>query len=509
MLRLDLKDYAVWSSTTVKYLGWIEFMLGLCLLLPAGLAAILGEDYAPFLVPVPILVASGAMQFILFRDSENFKPVNSILMIGLAWGMLFIIGMVPYALSGLSVLDSLFESVSGFTTTGATIIPDSTAMPVSLMVWRSFTQWIGGITVILVFMYMMPMLGIGRAVLINELAGSSSTDYTVKLQKAANSFILVYSIFTIVNYLIIIALGVDPVDSLCLTFATISTGGFLNTTDSLASYSAAVKIVTAVFMFLGGVNFYLHYNAIVRMQRNVYRRSSEFKFNVVWFLLAAAVFFIMMLLNTDVSEWEDNEFIDMLGTSMFSVVSMGTSTGVTLGDVSAFPAQCVTILLVVGFIGASSGSTSGGIKIGRLNVIYQYMRVTIGRTLHPNAVRDVRVDDQILDHPAVLSAFSIMMLFMFTMIVGSVIIMMSGYSILDSVNVSIAMVGNLGTAFGDFGPNGSFCDLDSITKAIMMLLMWIGRLEILTALVFFSPSFWKELWTRHSRKSRWNRGANQ
>ncbi len=507
MRRIDFRDFAVWSSTTVKYLGSIELLLGICLLLPTGMAAILGEDYAPFLTPVPILITMGGLQFVLFRDSESFKPVNGLLLIALAWLTLFVIGTIPYALYGLPLLDSMFESVSGFTTTGASIIPDPTAMPVSLMVWRSFTQWVGGITVILVFMYMMPMVGIGRAVLINELAGSGSTDYTLKLQKAAVSFILVYSIFTIANYLIIIALGVNPVDSLCLTFATISTGGFLNTVDSLASYSPPVKMVTALFMFLGGVNFYLHYNAIVRRQRGVYRKNSEFKFNVVWFLLAAGVFFAMMLMNTDVSKWGDREFIDLIETSLFSVVSMGTSTGVTIGDASQFPAQCVTILLVVGFIGASSGSTSGGIKIGRLNVIYQFMKVTISRTLHPNAIRDVRVDDQIINHAAVLSAFSIMTLFMVTMLSGSVIIMMAGCNILDSINISIAMVGNLGTGFGYFGPNGSFCDLGGITKVIMMLLMWVGRLEILTALVFFAPSFWKELWTHHARKTRWKKNA--
>ncbi len=500
---LDYSKQAVWTSTTVKTLGIIEIILAVCLMVPTAVAFVTHENPRPFLATAMPLLTAGVLQFFLFRKSFDFKPANGLLMIGLCWMVLFVVGSVPYMLLGLNPLDSVFESISGFTTTGATILPDPKLWPVSLMVWRSFTQWVGGIAVILVFMYFLPMVGIGRSLLVNELAGSGSSDYTIKMEKAAFSFIAVYAIFTLVNYVIIVLLGVEMIDGLCLTFATISTGGFLNNTTSMEGYSTIIQIVTLVFMFLGGVNFYLHYNALLRKQRGVYKNNSEFRFNVEWFAIGALLVFFMLVMNTDVLEWEIEDFLDSLWKSLFAVVSMGTSTGMVNGDMSSFPAQCLAILLMVGFIGACSGSTSGGIKIARLNVIYQFMKVTVSKTLHPSAVKDVRVDGQILSHSAVLSAFSILMLFIITLIGGSVAIMMCGYDIMEAGNIAIAMVGNLGTTFLDFGPNGSFCDINVPGKIVMMVLMWLGRLEILTALVFISPAFWKEMVRNHKRDKKW------
>ena len=502
---LDRSRYAVWNSTTVKTLGLIEVILAVCLMVPTFVALVLEEDPRPFVAEAIPLITAGSLQFILFRKSVDFKPTNGLMMMGLCWLELFVVGAVPYLMFGLSPLDSIFESVSGFTTTGATILPDPTVWPVSLMVWRSFTQWVGGIAVILVFMYVLPMVGIGRSLFINELAGSSSSDYTIKMEKAAISFIMVYALFTLANYVIIVILGVGMVDALCLTFATISTGGFLNNTSSMADYSFAVQLVTTVFMFLGGVNFYLHYNAIRRNQKGIYRTNSEFRFNVEWFAICIALIFAMFVLNSNIDEWSVDSILDQIWNSVFSVVSMGTSTGMSINNLSLFPAECMTILLMVGFIGASSGSTSGGIKIGRLNVIYQFMKVTVSKTLHPSAVKDVRVDGQVLSHSAVLSAFSILMLFIITLIVGSIAIMMCGYHIVDAVNIAIAMISNLGTTFLDFGTNGSFCDVNEPAKIVMMMLMWIGRLEILTAIVFISPTFWKETVRNHRRTAKWKR----
>ena len=506
MAILNREGYARWTSTIVKTLGILEMILAACLAVPTFVALGLGEDPTPYFAATIPLLALGLFQFVLFRNAKDFSPANGLLLIGLCWLVLFVVGTVPYLILGFKPMDALFESVSGFTTTGATLIEDASVMPMALMVWRSFTQWVGGITVILLFMYLLPMVGIGRTVLLNELSGSGSADYSLKLEKAALSFIIVYALFTVVNYIIIVLLGVNPAEALCMTFATISTGGLLSTSDNLASYSIYVQAVTAAFMFLGGVNFYLHYNAIVNRQKGVYKNNSEFRFNVFWFLAVSAVMAAMLFLNSENAFSDGWEGIaEGLWNSVFTVVSVGTSSGFSISDFSVFPAQCLTILMVVAVIGASSGSTSGGVKISRLNIIYQFMKVTVSKTLHPNVVRDVRVDGQTLNHAAVLSAFSILMLFMATLIVGSVVIMMCGFDIQDAVGITIAMVGNLGTSFGDFGPNGSFGDVSDLVKAIMMILMWVGRLEVLTALMFFSPAFWKELWRVNRIKARWKR----
>ena len=181
---------------------------------------------------------------------------------------------------------------------------------------------------------------------------------------------------------------------------------------------------------------------------------------------------------------------------------MGTSTGFSIADYSLFPAQCITLMLIVGLIGSSSGSTSGGIKISRLNVIYQFMKTTVDKTLHPSIVKNVTVDGQVLNNTAILSAFYIFMLFTVTILVGALAIMVCGHDIKDSIEIAIAMLSNLGTGFSYFGPEGSFSSVNSAVKIIMMALMWFGRLEILTALIFLTPAFWKELIVNRGKKAR-------
>lgn len=247
-----------WESTTLRVLGMVEFMFGLLLLAPAVIAFFCGEDYSIFLLPVVPLLVLGAVQYHCFSIAKHFRAVNGLLLVGLVWAVMFLISMVPYLLTGMGLVDSFFESVSGVTTTGLSVMKNIEAHDTSLLVWRAMTMWVGGIMIVLAFMYMLPMFGIGRSLFDNELSGSGSSDYSVRMQNAAKSFIITYVILSFINFVLLLACGLHPLQAFCLMCTTISTGGLMTTNDSLVSMSSAVQIVTIVFMFLGGTNFYLH-----------------------------------------------------------------------------------------------------------------------------------------------------------------------------------------------------------------------------------------------------------
>ena len=502
--------YRRFESTMMMVMGYVFMLLGAALLVPGFIAMGLGESYGPFLSIVPFLMLMGALLIVLFRQDDSFKPIQGLLLVLVVWVVVFVVGMIPYVILGMSPLDSMFESVSGFTTTGSTIMSDIESWPMSLLVWRSMTQWMGGILVIIIFLYILPMVSTGRTVFSNELSGSGSSEYTIRMGRAARSFILVYAFLSLLNYLLIVACGVEWLEALCMVFSTISTGGLMCTQDSLSSYSVWVEVVTILFMFLGGTNFYLHYTALVKRTFKPYRTNSEFRTNVLWFLGISVIIFVMLLIseqNLDLDHVmsEYKLFIDV----GFTVVSIGTSTGFTVTDYGLFPAQCIIMLMLVGFIGASAGSTAGGIKLGRIHIIYQSIRTRMARTVSPSMVTRVKVDKDTLDHDMVLSAFSVMVMFIGTLLVGAILIMMCGYDIVDSVGLAIASLGNVGVAFGNFGPSGDMSVLEEQVKVLMMILMWVGRLEVITALVFFTPTFWREVMADHRANRRENASRRQ
>ncbi len=495
--------FSRWESTTVKILGAVEILFAVILLFPLFVSLYYGEDPTPFWTIIPFLFLIGSLQFLLFRESKNFRAVNGLLMVALVWLLVFILGMYPYVVAGMNPLDALFESVSGLTTTGATIMADIESWPNGILVWRSMSQWVGGIAVLIIFMYILPMFGVGRSIFANELAGSGSSDYSVRMKNAAKSFIIVYSILTAIDYILLLLCGLSFIDATCLAFTTISTGGLMCRNDSLVGFSDLVQMITIVFMFLGGVNFYLHYRSFYRRAKKVYRSNSEFKYLTLWFVGISVIVFLMILAKvSNLSLLEPYDYFALFKDVLFTTVSLGTTTGFYVIDYCTFPDQCIILLMIVAFIGASSGSTSGGVKFGRLRIIYEFIKNSLAKTLHPNAVTAVKVDGENVDDSSVFAALAIFMMYVVTLVVGAVLISMFGIHFVDAFGLSIASVANGGLGFQNYGPTASFADLMPPIKMIMIALMWVGRLEIMIALVYFTPSFWREMMLNHRAKKR-------
>lgn len=503
-MTMGFRDRCVrWNSTTAKILGMVEILFAILLLLPTVIAFALGEDPMPFLTMIPPLFAIGLFQWLTCEDSKRFRTVNGLLLVAIVWILMFAIGTIPYVLSGIKPLDAVFESVSGVTTTGLTIMGDLTEHATSLLVWRSMTQWIGGIAVVLIFLYFLPMIGFGHGLFQNELFGAGSSEYTQRTTEAARSFILVYLILSIVNFVLLMIFGLDPLEAMCLMFTTISTGGLMIINANMTAYPDAVQWITVVFMLLGGTNFYLHYRSVYLRERKVYRGNSEFRMMILWFAIIS-VLITLFLIGEDSGELTLGSVYGKLKESVFTTVSLGTTTGFFTENFTMWPSQCMILLMFVALIGASSSSTSGGIKFSRLLIIFKYIRNGFNSIIHKNAVHSVKIDGKSVDDSFIQSAIVVFMMFGMTLLIGAVIFMVYGYDMVDSFGLSISVVSNGGMGFGNFGPTGDFAGLDSSLKGVLILLMWIGRLEIVTAVVLFTPGFWKDVWlnSRANRKGR-------
>ncbi len=492
-----------WNSTTARILGMVEMLFAVVLCFPTLVAFSCGEDPMPFLVLIPPLFAVGLFQYLTCEDSKGFRTVNGLLLVAMVWILMFVIGTVPYVLSGINPLDSVFESVSGVTTTGLSVMGDLTQHATSLLVWRSMTQWVGGIAVVLIFLYFLPMIGFGRGLFQNELFGAGSSEYTQRTTEAAKSFIMVYLVLSIINFALLFLCGLDPLEAICLMFTTISTGGLMIINANMAAYSDPVQWITVIFMLLGGTNFYLHYRAVYLKEKKVYSGNSEFRLMILWFAVMS-VLVALLLIGDGGGEITLGTVYEKLKGAIFTTVSLGTTTGYYTEDFTLWPSQCMILLMFVALIGASSSSTSGGVKFSRLLIIFKYIRNGFNGIIHKNAVYSVKIDGKTVDDSFIQSSLVVFMMFGMTLLIGAVIFMIYGYDMVDSFGLSISAVSNGGMGFGNFGPTGNFAGLEAPLKGVLILLMWIGRLEIVTAIVFLTPGFWKDVWlnSRANRKGR-------
>ena len=408
------------------------------------------------------------------------------------------------AIYGMPLVDSYFESVSGFTTTGFTMVRDFDSFPKSLFLWRSMTQWIGGISVILIFLYMLPAMGLGgKGLYINEISGAGSKNFSMRLRDTAESFLMIYIMLTIVQMALLFIFGVAPLDSACMTLSTVSTGGFMSNGNSIMDYGYEVRAIDIAFMFLGGTNFYLHYKGIYKGRFKPYKSNVEFRWMLYWFAGISALISILLL--DAKSSYGIDAVVSTTIDTVFTVVSMGTSTGFAVVDytdpiVWPIPIASALILLLC-FVGGMSGSTAGGVKMYRLVLVVKYIKNNIYKTLHPMAVYDVKIDDHSADESAVMNAFVILSLFSITLIIVAVVFMINGVGVKDSIGLAIASVCNTGAAIGNYGPFDNLYGLDSMTKMIMAFAMFLGRIEIATGLLFLMPGFWKEVFMNRGKRS--------
>ena len=448
------------------------------------------EPIEPFLIPIIFCATVSVMIMLTFQLPDIVRPVDGLVMVGLMWIVAIAAGSVPFMMSGMEVIDAIFESTSGITTTGSTIMDDIESWPSGLLLWRSMMQWIGGIAIIIIFMLIMPMIGFGgRELFGNETSGSGTSSFSIKLRDAAKQFIMIYLILTAVLIVILLLLGMNFYEGFCLALSTISTGGFMCKGDSVIGYSTLVKVAVMLFMFLGGTNFYLHFKAIYRRNSTGYARNEEFRFMLILNILFIALAFFILFADTNIFSRDalDN-FVDVA----FNVISASTTTGFVASNYDEWAPTAVMVLFVIMIVGGSTGSTSGGLKVGRLLITLKYAYNGLRELLHPRAFYDVRLNKSSVDTSTISASITIIILFFFTIIVGAAILMLTGMDFQESMTTITANLTTFGPATGSYGAIGSYHAVDWFTKLFLCVIMWLGRLEILTGLIIMTPGFWKE-----------------
>ncbi|NCC26270.1 MAG: TrkH family potassium uptake protein [Deltaproteobacteria bacterium] len=474
-----------------KVVGVVLLCTGLAMLLPLLFAAFYGDDSAvPLALSSAVTVVVGLCLHLGLR-SQKGQSINhreGMVITALSWTAVGAFGALPFFLSGFeNFTDAMFESVSGLTTTGASVMTDIEAMPKGLLVWRAMTQWLGGMGIIVLSLAILPFLGVGGMQLYKaEVPGPVPDKLQPKIKDTAMTLWKVYVLFTLIQTLLLLFGGLDLCDSLSHAFATMATGGFSTRNASVASFgSAYVEWVVTFFMFLAGVNFALHFQALRGRPLAVWR-DPEFRF-------FAVILLVCVLIGTvDLYAAEYHDTFDALRYSAFQVVSIMTTTGFATADYEAWPFVVQGILVALMFFGGCAGSTSGGPKCMRIMLLAKQAYNELFRLVHPRSVTTIKLGDRIVKPDVMSGVWGFFVLFLALFVLTGILLAATGLDLGTAFSASIACIGNIGPGFGSVGPAENYAHIPAFGKWVLICGMIIGRLEIYTVIVLFVPEFWRK-----------------
>ncbi len=416
---------------------------------------------------------------------------EAILLVASGWLLASLFGALPYQLSGAlpSFLDAYFEAMSGFTTTGATVFTSISTQDQGILLWRSLTQWLGGMGIIMLFVALFPILGIGAAHLVEaEMPGQQGERLTARMRDTAKALWLIYLGLTIAEFVMLRIADMDVFNALTVTFSTIPIGGFTPTDLSIGAYNSIfIEAIVIFFMIAAGVNFGLYYFLIWKRQPGRLFSNPEFRLYI--FLLIGAVLLINLdLIRNMVPEMSIG---DAIRYGSFNTVSIMTTTGFSTTDFNAWPAFARSALLILMVIGASAGSTGGALKVIRLLVLAKYTYRRILLAFNPRAVIPLKVGGSVISEEVTSRIIGLAILYLVTLIAGFLIMSAIGLDNLTALSSVTASLGNVGPGLGLVGPQENYFFIPSLGKGVLIFCMLAGRLELFTLLVLFTPAFWR------------------
>ena len=431
----------------------------------------------------------GLFTFVYTRKAtKNTTKKEGYLVVSLSWIVISIFGSLPFYLSGyfVSYTDAFFETMSGFTTTGASILNDIEAVPQGLLFWRSLTHWIGGMGIIVLSLAILPLLGIGGMQLFSaESPGPTTDKIHPKVREMAKRLWAIYVILTLIQTGLLMLGDMSFFDSICHSFATMATGGFSTQNTSVAAYSPYIQYVIIVFMILAGTNFALHYFMLKRKFSKV--KSSE-EYQLYMGVIIGATLLIGLGLIFKMNLGVEQAFRD----SLFQVVSILTTTGFVTTDYLLWPTGLWMLLFILFFVGGSAGSTGGGVKVVRILVLIKNSLLEFRRLIHPQAIIPVRLNHKPVPQKIVFVVISFFLFYLSTFALGVIVMAAIGLDFESAVGAAASSIGNIGPALGSLGPVNNYANIPDIGKWFLSFLMLLGRLEIFTVLIVFSPTFWRK-----------------
>lgn len=459
--------------------------------IPVIVAVSCGETYLlpAFLIPMAVSIVFFLVINIFFRKIKYQMSVRqTFLIVALSWIAASVMASIPMYFCGAfgSYANSFFESVSGFTTTGATILSDVDSVPRSINMLRCLTHWLGGMGIVTLTVALLPLLGVGGFQLIKaETTGPEKGKVTARITTTAKILWLIYSAFTIIETVLLKIAGMDFADALAHSFATLGTGGFSVKSASIGAYnSVAIDIIITVFMFLAGINFSLYYYMIQRNFREV-KNNSELKVYI-----GIVVFFVLMVTISLLKTY--GTFGKSLRYASFQVMSLLSTTGFATADYVIWPTTTQFWLFILFFIGGCSGSTAGGVKVIRWIILSKQLNNETKQMIHPHGVFSVRLNNKVGRKDIVFNVSAFIVLYLILVAVTTFVGCIGKLDLYTAFTGALSMVGNVGPAFGALGPSANYGFLPSFVKYWYCFAMLAGRLELYTMLIFVFPSYWKK-----------------
>lgn len=490
-------DYLV----VLGILGSFIFFLGFALLIPGLIAFVYGETtWHAFFISALIAFLVGGTLYWLFKPEQEVHIREGFLVVSLTWLFLSLVGALPFVISGVlpSYTDAVFETMSGLTTTGATIMggatssgfsnPSIESLPKSILFWRSLAHWLGGMGIIVLSIAILPLLGIGGMQLFQaESPGPTADKLTPRVQETAKLLWVIYVSFTGAEFLLLwLAPSMDWFDAINHAFATLATGGFSTKNASIEAFdSVYIDTVITIFMFMAGINFAMHFR-LINGDRKSFFNNRELRFYGLITGLAITI--------VSASLWLFDKFSigEALRYGSFQAVSIITTTGFGTNDYELWVSFALFFLLLLFFTGGCAGSTGGGIKMMRWLILIRNTSREFKQIIHPRAVLPIRIGNKTVDSHIQRTVLSFFVLYIITFGIGALVMAAMGFDLPSSIGASIACLGNIGPGFGDFGPTDNYAAIPYVGKWVLIVLMMVGRLELFTVLIIFTPTFWKQ-----------------
>ncbi len=475
----------------LNLVGIVLLFCSLFMLVPLAASFLYGgEDISALGLSFIVTLISGLLIFFFTksRSKIELKHRDGFAVVTISWLAMSLFGALPYMLSDVipSFTDAYFESMAGFTTTGSSVLSNLEAIPKGILIWRSLTQWIGGMGIIVFSLAILPMLGAGGMQLFKAEVPEIGVDkLKPRIIDMAKSLWYIYAGLTAILAVLLSVAGMSFFDSLCHAFTTMATGGFSTKSASIAHFqSGYIDSIITVFMFLAGINFSLHFYAL-RGQPSKFLKSSEFKFYCLVTLAAIAV----IAFNTRTVH---SSFIENLRLSSFQVVSVMTTTGFATADYELWPALSQMLLMCLMFFGGMVGSTGGGMKQVRVLLMIKQAYRELYHLIHPHALTALKLDDKNVPKETLGGIWGFLFLFILISVIATLGMTALGTDIITSASTVISAMANVGPALGEAGPADNYAAIPALGKWILTICMLIGRLEIYTVILLFMPIFWKK-----------------
>lgn len=471
--------------------GILLLSVGITMVLPLITSFIYNDGSSqPVGISMAIVVALGTALTLGFRleDADNVSQREGMVTVALCWISASLVGAMPYVLGGyLPMADAVFEAASGFTTTGASVISNIEALPHGILMWRSFSQWLGGMGIIVLYLAILPTLGVGGMQLYKaEVPGPSKDKLTPRLRDTASALWKVYLLLSGLLFLLLFVGGMDFFDSLTHTFTTISTAGFSVRNNSMGDYdSAYLQWIICLFVFISGASFALHYR-FLRGDYKGYANNTEFKVYTCLVVGLSLVVAAMLQYTNQYGSVEEN-----LRHAFFQVSCIITTAGFSTADYLQWPQAAQAVLMAFFFVGGCVGSTSGGLKIMRIILLLRIVQQEVDHLLHPRSVRIIKIDGTIIAPDVLQGVMSFVLLFIVLLACCTLFLSFLGIEIATAFWATASCLANVGPAFAGVGPANNFGHLPDAAKWVLSLCMLLGRLEIYTILLILLPAFWR------------------